>query len=146
MKAHEITSVSDLLSLLKDWEGRPSIFRGVSSELYQPIPSVGRCPLIKGEKRANTERRLFKKFKERSLPYLKFVPRDDWEWLAVAQHSGVPTRLLDWTSNPLVAAYFAVERDVTSSSAIYVCAVKPVLDKAKNPDPFAISEVTRVIP
>ncbi len=105
-------------------------FRGVKDTSYKLIPSVGRddIPIIG----YINERIMFKMFQNQAVSYLKDRPQTKWEWLALAQHHGLPTRLLDWTTNPLVALWFATEKakikSVDDKFAIYWLTVKSGID------------------
>src|SRR5687767_7125024 len=52
-----------------------------------------------------------REFERRAHFYLapQHVPRDTVEWLALMQHYGAPTRLLDFTRSPYIASYFSIE-------------------------------------
>jgi hypothetical protein len=145
MKEIEIGSFTDLHAAVQTHQGRTFIYRGVNSVSYELIPKLGRYGIALA-KLADKEQRILRLFKERAVPYLNFIPRNDWDWLALAQHHGLPTRLLDWTRNPLVAAYFAVEQDSGKDSVIYAYPNDKYILTTKNPNPFKRTTIGKFIP
>lgn len=139
------------------------VFRGLGDAAFSLVPTIGRIPHYS----LSRERSVLASFRRRALQFANDSGFTGWEYLALAQHHGVPTRLLDWTTNPLVAAYFAAsalpgERDVRigrrtaraipQSSAISCRVVATrvrhafVVDMESDNDPLGISEIGFVLP
>lgn len=109
----EIVRVSQLTEFVEEnCEGRWFIYRGQREdrELVPRIARGDREGLLPREQESLGE------FKRRSRPFLEFVPQDPWDWLALAQHHGMATRLLDWTDNPLAALWFCVRKGPVSGA------------------------------
>lgn len=115
------------------------VFRGHSDVKYELIASVGRGQ-HKSKTREKYERSLFDIFCREAHGSIPIMPTSEWEWLFVAQHHGLPTRLLDWTYNPLVALYFAVEAHPESDGRIFALqAFTKASDAIRTASPFGIS-------
>jgi hypothetical protein len=110
-----VNSFLEFHNSITEHKGERVVFRGIKNTKFPLVPSIGRLHIDNTEIE-KIEKSIFDQFKNLSLPYLNFTPRNDWEWLALAQHHGLPTRLLDWTKNPLIALYFAVEDDCKNNT------------------------------
>lgn len=156
----QLCSFEDFISRIAVYDGEHTIYRGVKHADYDLTPRLGRVELKQSKDPFHEEKNLFQWFVDRGRPYISIDPEtsDDWSMLSLAQHHGLPTRLLDWTRNPLVALYFAVEiehqeHELTAhheDSAVYVLkkhdAIRTADDSDFRREPFACTEAKRFIP
>lgn len=91
-------------------------FRGVKNSDYPLLPSIGRKGL-----NTEYETTFISKFKSKAASYLGQIPARSagdgvdayWEWLFLMHHYGVPTRLMDWTEDALIALVFAIDKEAS---------------------------------
>lgn len=75
---------------------------------------------------AENEKALLLAFQRGAHHHLARTPHHDqtMDWLAMMQHYGTPTRLLDWTRSPYVALYFALQGDPAKDAALWAIDLK----------------------
>jgi hypothetical protein len=146
-KTHDVRTVTEYVSLILEKLRSLYLFRGHEDIEWELVPAIDRpgfSEVYSRISRHQHERLVFDEFKRLALPHLRTRPANDWEFLALARHHGVPTRLLDWTENPLAALFFAVENIASTDSSVwcytYVEMESP-LDVDSNPDPLTFDRL-----
>lgn len=116
MKETKLKSIEHLHKFLDKYRKSSRFkFRGQCDESWELIPKAGRDEFTKVD-----DEKIFGHWKRRAITYIDRENHTDWELLAIAQHTGLPTRLLDWTQNPLVAVFFAVANDLEKDGAVFI--------------------------
>ncbi len=111
-----IESISQYLKFIEDnCTTDNCLFRG-QRDNYSLLPKIARVK-HRGDL-LEMEQQMLIQFKRYSKPYLNKIPINDWEWLSLAQHHGMATRLLDWSLNPLAALWFVVEKPVSNEFGV----------------------------
>jgi len=139
MKTYTINTFEELILTFEKFKDNSSyIFRGQSDTSWKLIPKAGRNEFIQRDKFGLSDNRLFRSWKRYAINYIKIKPSNDWEWYSLAQHHGLATKLLDWSKNPLIAAFFAVNDNIENDAAIYTFRIDKFIDETIYESPFDI--------
>lgn len=116
-KISTLSDYIDMIHIISDANGRnefdkTTVFRGVADKTYGLLPGLAR---IKSSN-SNLERELISEYLTRCPD--AFYGLSEFDMIAKMQHYGLPTRLLDFTLNPLVALYFACESRSTKDGRV----------------------------
>ena len=108
--------IERLKEIEKDWEsnkdGEPGLwYRRARKCTWRLIPKLYR-PRRSIKELLSAEDEIREEFIRRAPGLTAHKPANAWEWYFLMQHYGSPTRLLDWTENPQMGLYFAVNQSV----------------------------------
>lgn len=121
MQPHQITlnNAEDIHDIFRTYRCHAPTgwwFRGQADAAWSLIPKAGRDPYRLPDNRSLGR---FRAWSKKAVAYDRDLPENDWERLAVAQHFGLATCLLDWTENPLVAVFFACASAPEEPGAVF---------------------------
>jgi len=143
MQNHVISNLSEYIAWTESVQKmyRVMIFRGQAVQ-GNLLPSIARK--IPTYDSTQLERTMLDQFKLKGASMLTNVEQNSLELMVIAQHYGLKTRLLDWTSNPLAALYFACADPLPGNTFVYAFGVDDFITQdVFSKDPFAAPK-TRV--
>jgi hypothetical protein len=163
------TRWSEFMTWVDSYPDSRWIYRGLGDTSFQLLTGAGRVSTYN----AANERTILEIFERRASEFIDTGRSSQWDLIALAQHHGLPTRLMDWTTNPLVAAFFAVSaepasievdhpnpgasgprklrvrpllKDVTSRVIAWRVAPKDVVNPKVDHDPFVLPAIKFLMP
>ncbi len=140
MAQRKVRDIQELMRALDEFRTTDEdwMFRGQACSEWKLLPKVGR-PEFAGV----DDLELLGHWKRFAAPYVGPNTLSEWDWITLAQHHGLATRLLDWTLNPLAAAYFAVISHYDTDGVISCFAVEDESYYLRD-EPQHIQDVTDV--
>lgn len=104
-RTYNVSSFKEYQDIILDLpEDQFTLYRGQNQDKTL-LPKIARYDVANVER---IEREMLDDFQRRSVHLIDYQPGSSWDWLALAQHHGMATRLLDWTENPLIALWFSM--------------------------------------
>jgi len=116
------------------------LFRGQHDVSWPLIPRFGRKEYAKVK-----WPEMFGAWKLRAAEFVRYEAEGDWDWMAIAQHHGMATKLMDWSYNPLVACYFSAFQFADEDCVVYAYLSEKYIDTRKA-KPEDVNGVVRLKP